>query len=114
MCRKSFSELSALKLLSNSEWLRDKSTSGQVSAPFPRRGGAQGGVRTFSDGGISAAAGARAQYQFRATECDHAAHGVPYRPSMYPRPHRIWVAGLVRQSAPTLDIFDPGSAWGMP
>jgi hypothetical protein len=27
---------------------------------------------------------------------------------MYPRPHRIWVAGLVRQSAPAYAIFDAG------
>src|SRR5215469_12508778 len=33
---------------------------------------------------------------------------------MYPRPQRIWVAGLVCQSAPALAILDPGSACGMP
>jgi len=33
---------------------------------------------------------------------------------MYPRPHLIWVAGLVCQSAPALAIFEPGSACGMP
>src|SRR5690606_10930877 len=31
-----------------------------------------------------------------------------------PRPHVTWVAGLVRQSAPALDILDPGSACGIP
>src|SRR5215831_7956070 len=33
---------------------------------------------------------------------------------MYPRPQRIWVAGLVCQSAPALASLDPGSACGMP
>ena len=40
--------------------------------------------------------------------------GDPYTDLMYPRPHRIWVAGLVRQSAPALAIFPAGSDCGMP
>ncbi len=33
---------------------------------------------------------------------------------MYPMPHLIWVAGLVRQSLPADFIFDPGRACGIP
>ena len=33
---------------------------------------------------------------------------------MYLIPQMIWVAGLVRQSLPTLAIFEPGKACGMP
>ena len=51
-----------------------------------------------------------AQYQ----PCDdlkpHAAHGLPYRSFMYLMPQMIWVAGLVRQSLPSLAIFEPGKA----
>ncbi|MNW63938.1 hypothetical protein D3C74_421760 [compost metagenome] len=33
---------------------------------------------------------------------------------MYPSPQVIWVAGLVRQSAPALAILEPGRACGIP
>src|SRR4030095_11667867 len=33
---------------------------------------------------------------------------------MYLIPQMIWVAGFVLQSLPSLAIFEPGSAWGMP
>ena len=33
---------------------------------------------------------------------------------MYLMPQMIWVAGLVRQSLPSLAIFEPGRACGMP
>lgn len=40
----------------------------------------------------------------------HAPHGLPYRSFMYLMPQMIWVAGLVRQSLPSLAIFEPGKA----
>ena len=33
---------------------------------------------------------------------------------MYRSPQRIWVRALLRQFRPALDIFDPGTACGMP
>jgi hypothetical protein len=52
------------------------------------------------------------EYQWgdRDSHLAHVTAGLPYPGVflMYPRPHRIWVAGLVRQSAPADAIFDAG------
>src|SRR5918998_2519721 len=58
--------------------------------------------------------GAADQYQPWARLKLQAAHGLPYRSSMYPTAQMIWVAGLVRQSLPALAILDPGNACGIP
>lgn len=55
-----------------------------------------------------------AQYQLWDRLCAQAPQGVPYRPAMYFSPQVIWVAGLVRQSAPAEAIFRPGRDCGMP
>src|SRR3974377_22514 len=52
------------------------------------------------------------QYEPTASSCDQAAHGEPYTCWMYPRPQRIWVAGLVCPSAPAPALFGPGDAPG--
>ncbi len=55
-----------------------------------------------------------AQYQPWELLKPHALQGEPYRSFMYSMPQVICVAGLVRQSSPTLAILLPGRDCGMP
>src|SRR5262249_37154858 len=52
--------------------------------------------------------------EWLSSQCVHAPQGVLYLPLMYPRPHLIWVAGLVFQSSATEAILLPGKACGIP
>jgi hypothetical protein len=80
------------------------------TAPDHAGSGEVGGSRSLSRDPVSTGS----QYQPLDWQADHAPQGVPYDDLTYDRPHAICVAGLSRQSAPILPIFEPGSACGIP